>query len=287
MNKNIALVILLLTSLFLALKLNDVSSKKALMPLRNDLEEGEVRVVIKDYPSQSGAEDRDVFKARRYYEKAFNLFLIALGVRLSDDQKEELNELIEAPENYISKSDSEEEEVEELKLEQVAKELDFSPAKNFAQLIKEKELALEHIRDEALIKDLQGKVLKDPSLFYARSKYIKKLGALKKVIGEYRGQLYRISGENKGRTDEIYLKMDFHLKEEEIEGEFNLILSFDGRKYSNSSGNGANGNVRLRKGSIIIEAGPGSFFHFADQKMRQANFYTNGTLIGFARFTRL
>lgn len=249
----------------------------------------EVSVIIEDFPKERKInKPADVeAKAKQYYEQAFKLFLVTLGLKLSEDQEEELSELVESPENYLDKSTEAQDSGKDIKVEQVAKDYDFTPVKAFAELLKNNDMVFDHIRDQGMIKKLQRRVLKDPPLYYARSKYVKRIGPLKKILGDYRGKLFRIAGQNKGRIDDINLGMKFFLKDEKIEGDFSLILSSDGNNYSSSRGNGGNGNVRIRRGAIIIEAGPGSFLHFADKKFELANFYTNGELVGFVKLEKI
>ena len=42
----------------------------------------------------------------------------------------------------------------------------------------------------------------------------------------------------------------------------------------------------LKNDSILIQAGPGSFFHFKGKSIDVANFYSNGKLVGLARFNK-
>jgi len=221
-------------------------------------------------------------EAEAFYGKAFALFLANLGLKLDKEKEENLKELLENPKEYlaVTKRNPETEVY-------IPREIDFNPTSWFKEFIQKENANLKHINDDALIKDAQEFMLKDPALFHARSTFIKKFPILKLLLGEYKGNLYRIAGNNRGRRDDIYLNIDFQLKEEDkVDGSFTLKLSADGETYSNSSGRGGNGDVKIKNDSILIQAGPGSFFHFKGKSIDVANFYSNGKLVGLARFTK-
>ena len=285
MKKNIAIVVLLFSTLFLGFRKTEQQKSSP----NDEKPPEEVSVIIADIPKEKlEVESAQVeLTAKQYYEKAFKLFLMTLGLKMSEDQREELAELIENPQNYVDKSSSAQAEDKDIRVEKLAREYDFKPPRIFAEVLKNNDMSFDHVRDIGMMKRLSRKVLKDPTLYYARSKYVKRIGPLKKIMGDYRGRLFRVAGTNKGRTDEILLSMKFFTKDEKVEGDFSLALSSEGKTYSNSRGNGGNGNVRIRRGAIIIEAGPGSFFHFADKRFELANFYTNGELVGFAKLEKI
>lgn len=221
-------------------------------------------------------------EAKEVYAKAFQLFLANLGLKLDSEKKEKFSELLKDPSEYLATTK------ERTKTEVfIPREIDFTPSDWFKKYVQKEKANLKHITDDALISEAQGFILSDPALFYARSRLIKKFPMIKKVLGNYKGVLYRIAGENKGRRDDVQLELDFSIKDEDsITGSFSLKLAADGDVYSNSQGQGGNGDIKIKDGSIIIEAGPGRFFHFKGEKLEIANFYEGGKLAGFARFTK-
>ncbi|MFT6070330.1 MAG: hypothetical protein ACJAT2_003215 [Bacteriovoracaceae bacterium] len=222
-------------------------------------------------------------EAKEVYAKAFQLFLANLGLKLDSEKKEKFSELLKDPSEYLATTK------EQTKTEVfIPREIDFTPSDWFKKYVQKEKANLKHITDDALISEAQGFILSDPALFYARSSLIKKFPKIKKVLGNYKGVLYRIAGENKGRRDDVRLGLDFSIKDEDsITGSFSLKLSADGDVYSNSQGQGGNGDIKIKDGSIIIEAGPGRFFHFKGEKLDIANFYEGGKLQGFARFNKI
>ncbi len=285
MKKNIIIFFLSLSTLLLTVVISDKNASTEEL-----LKESEVSVLIEDFPKEfpktRGSKTKEAPSAKEYYEKAFKLFLMTLGLKLTDDQREELAELVDNPEVYLDKSDPVKDVGRGSKVEQVAKEFNFKPSVVFERLLNNNDMAFDHITDLNILKKLQRRVLKDPSLFYARGKYIKRLGPLKLIMGRYTGKLYRIAGPNKGRIDEVDLFMDYSLKEEQVEERFTLTLSHNGKSYSNSRGNGRNSHVKRKGGSIIIDTGPSSFLHFMGRDLELANFYSNGELVGFVKLER-
>lgn len=219
-------------------------------------------------------------EAKVLYAKAFNLFLINLGLNLDRDKQKLLKEILLDPVTYIEGNSSNTQVF-------IPREIDFTPTKWFDKYIKDEQADLKNISDDKLISDLQGFFLKDPVLYFARSTHIKTFSKIKHLSGDYKAELFRITGKNKGRIDQVSMFINFQIKgEASITGDFKLKISHDGNIYTNSSGSGGNGNIRINNNSIIIEAGPGRFFHFKKGKINNANFYEEGKLTGFARFTK-
>jgi hypothetical protein len=224
----------------------------------------------------------DLKKAKDVYAKAFQLFLANLGLKLDANKKEKLQELLKDPNIFLENT----KEVSKIEVF-IPREIDFTPSDWFKEYVQREKANLKHITDDSLVSEAQKFILKDPALYYARSSLIKKFPKIKKVLGDYKGTLFRISGKNKGRRDNIQLSLNFSVKEEDsITGSFSLKLSADGAVYSNSQGQGGNGDIRLKEDSLIIEAGPSRFFHFKGEQLDVANFYEDGKLAGFARFTK-
>lgn len=243
----------------------------------------EALVPITKTKTVSIKDESSLNKAKEVYAKAFQLFLANLGLKLDDEKQEKLQELVSNPDNFLAttkqKNDPE---------VFIPREIDFTPSNWFKEFVQKEKANLKHITDDNLVSDAQKFILNDPALFYARSKLIKKFPKIKKVLGTYKGLLFRIAGNNKGRRDDVQLGLDFSVKDEDsITGSFSLKLSADGEVYSNSQGQGGNGDIKFKDGSLIIEAGPGRFFHFKGEKLDVANFYEGGKLAGFARFIKI
>jgi hypothetical protein len=244
----------------------------------------EKEVVIKEVPKEITKEiivekKEDINLAKEYYEKAFKLFLINIGYSLNKTQESEFEEMIKDPTNYVASKDSQDE---------IQREFDFIPTNDFKRLVKAEEADLKSITDEDLLKDAQKFILKDPAVYFARSKFIKSFEGIKSINGEYRAQLFRMTGKNKGRVDNIYLGADYIVKGESgIDGTFTLKMSHGDKIYSDSNGSGGNGNVRIKDGNLVIEAGPSNFFHFKGKNIDEANFYSKGKFVGMARFQKI
>ena len=244
----------------------------------------EKEIVIKEIPKEVTKEvfinnQKVIGEAKSYYEKAFKLFLVNIGYSLTDRQKTELQEVIAEPAEYLAKKNNQ---------NPILREFDFTPTESFNKLVAKEEADLKSITDESLLKNAQKFILKDPALFFVRSKLIITFDSIKKINGEYRAQLFRLVGKNKGRIDNIYLQADYILKDEDkIDGNFNLKLSHEGKVYSDSNGSGGNGNIRIKNGDLIIKAGPSYYFHFKGMNLNEANFYTGGKFVGMARFQKI
>lgn len=244
----------------------------------------EKEIVIKEVPKEIRKEifienKQEVEAAKSYYQKAFKLFLINVGFSLNKTQQTEFTDMIEDPANYVGSSSPKSE---------VEREFDFIPTKSFEKLVATEEANLKSITDESLLKDAQKFILKDPAVYFARSKMISSFESIKKLNGEYRAQLFRITGKAKGRVDDIYLQSDYIIKgEDSIDGSFTLKMYNGDKIYSDSNGTGGNGNIRIKDGDLIIEAGPNNFFHFKGMNLQEANFYSRGKFTGMARFQKI
>lgn len=242
-------------------------------------------------PEQKCQESLD--EAKKYYGKAFLLFLTNIGVMLSSNQTQELNTLMTNPKDYQRESFPKDNEKTASSNTEVVILPDYLSNKPFQEFLKKQNIKIDHIDDKNLVNKNSNFVLKDPGVFYVRSKFIKSYQQISPLNGLYAGKLYLFSGKDKGETHDIEMTIEFNQKSEnenekdQIDGNFNLKISEDGNIYSNSRGNGGNGDVRMNQNSLIIEASPSSFFHFEQSSINTANYYDNNQLIGFARFRKL
>lgn len=268
---------------FLGWTLSPTEEKIIEKPIEKEI----IRKVIVDAPKEAILKDLQKREeiAREYYEKAFMLFLANLGLQLSRVEQDSFERLVKNPQEYLARNPQpfpERDKPVEVSLPK-AEEAPASPYINLPP----KELNLNNIPSFLKKKALQN-VLKDPAVFHARSQYFREFKDVKRIVGEFKGNLFLLKGENAGRVDQVYLKIDFERGQKgEIQGDFTLQL-FNGTEiYSNSNGSGGNGNIRFRDNDLIIEGGPGRFFHFLDGKMNIAHLYDNGQYVGIAQFNRL
>jgi hypothetical protein len=197
-------------------------------------EDPEVRAITVDSPIDQGCDDQ-LKKAEEYYGKAFVLFLANLGIRLSSQQKLQVDQLIADPNSYLSASDKKSKKDSQVFIDNKSPQpIDMVETKTFPK----KELP--YIEDEGLTKDTEKLVLKDPALTFARSNFIEDFRKIKKYNGLYTGKLYYIDGSKKGEVHNVDLNIDFKSlskenNENSIEGRFKIKLSYNGHTYSNNN----------------------------------------------------
>jgi len=228
-------------------------------------------------------------KIQSLYGKAFNLFLINLGLNLSRSNKNDLNKLIESPKQYAAaKKVSDEVTLEE---EVTDKSLLSKNDKRFFPHPTSEQLELmSQIEDKDIVLKGLKNTFKDPALALARSEHIKKFKKIKKMNGSYIGKIYFFSGDYKDKTHDVEMIINYFFKENDeksdIDGSFSLKLISEVGIYSNSQGSGGNGDIRLAHDHIIIEAGPTRFFSFQKDNLDYANFYIKNKHVGFAKFEK-
>lgn len=228
-------------------------------------------------------------KAKSYYEKAFNIFIVTLGLRLNTEQKEQVKNLLKDPKDFIvnNVNTNGAPSSPEVHYNEDPRVSEFANNNSFTDYLKKENAFTEHIEDANLMKKSGAFMLKDPAVYKARAKFIRKFPKIKKFNGEYSGKLYIITGKKKGETHLIETQIDFSVKDEDkIDGSFVMKISHEGNVYSNSNGRGGNGDIRLKDSSIIIESSPDTFFHFQNEELTIANFYRAGKLQGIARFEK-
>jgi hypothetical protein len=224
---------------------------------------------------------------KELFSKAFKLFLLRIGVELSSTQASEFKSAMAMPHHYIVKNGSKGQTNAPDGPEVVLND-DFKLHSDILGQAGAKKWAVDHIEDKNLVKSADKFTLKDPAVFFARSKYIQKFSSLGSINGYFVGTLYHFAGGRSGQTHDVEMRVEFKLEgNDKIEGSFSLKLSHEGAVYSNSRGNGGNGNVRSKDDSVLIEAGPGRFFHFRSNELVVANFYQDGVHVGVAQFERV
>jgi hypothetical protein len=254
----------------------------------NENIDGQVTVTKQECPKvETGPlNNQSLGEAKKYYEKAFSLFLATIGAKLTSSEKNEFSKLMSDPKNYLAQnkrmgSNSSGPIVD------TGKEKRARPAMQFygqQATITKKNLEVKDLQKEAA-----KFVLKDSVLFHARAIPVKEWGpAIEKVNGSFTGKLYRFD-KNPMEIEDMELHVNFGLNEEnKVDGEFQLIISKDGKIYSDKRGSGGNGAIRVNPKdptSILIDASPNSFFHGKLNDLSVLNYYYDGKHIGVAHIS--
>lgn len=211
---------------------------------------------------------------------AFLLFLASIGYK--DAFRAPIEKIVENPEGFKPPK------LEPNKLTTHRQEPKSKKAHDFFKNIREIFPSDEISMGEIQI--AQHRLLDDPTIYHARSKYIEKPEEIIKVNGLYVGDFFRLAGAHKGKVEEVNLTINFIADDKgKIDGSFSMKLIRDDKLYSNARGEGGNGDIRTNPSdskSIIIEASPTTFFHFFDANLTQANVYENGEFVGIARLRK-
>lgn len=242
-----------------------------------------LKMPVPQCPNVSSSETQ-LQQAKQYYEKAFSLFLAAIGAKLTSSEKSALQQLISDPKKYLERDPEINNKAENKK--QSGDEKDKRPRKTDFQtqqaIIRNRELGMSELKESA------SKIqLKDPSLYYARSVFIKEWGPqLQAINGSFYGKLYRFD-KQQPEIEEVEIHVNFGLSSEnKVDGEFQLLISRAGEVYSNNSGSGGNGDIRIHPDdptTIIFEASPNSFFHGKVNDLSVLNYYYDGKHVGVAQ----
>ncbi len=219
-------------------------------------------------------------EAKVLYGKAFLLFLANIGLELNSEQKSALESILDIPPD----------EIDEKLVKDKLKNADLIVASNYedkrdSSKLKASFNETEELARKALKEKSSEIALKDPIIYKARSKYIKEWNpTIQSLVGRYFGKLTWIKTEKNGRVDDFEMSINFRKGEKnEVEGEFELILSHLGDNYSHSRGSGGNGDVRAHPNDpegIIIEVGPNWFLHGNLKNLSVMNFYQESDLVG-------
>lgn len=227
------------------------------------------------------AQKEKYLQSEQLLSQALMIFLANIGIKMTPELKSGIKEMIKEPQKFQTPSKA------------ISPEIVVMDPKGFPE--RNDGFVPGDFHEDESSKDADFKdsgKLNDPAVFFARSRYIEKYGpVVEKVNGIYRGEIFISKGKRKGQVESAELHIDFFLKEgKHIDGKFSMQLSRDGLPYSTTSGEGGNRNLRLHPQypkHIIIEAGPGDFFHFKSMRMEKADFYMNGKFVGKAKFTRI
>ncbi len=210
-------------------------------------------------------------QSEEYYEKAFNLFLATIGVRLSRNQEALAQELFENPKEFSSRDLRPNQYQEEVPSPVAPRNTLPTPAPT------KKEAPQTHPAQDVL----------DPLTTIKNASLIKDFRTLKRFNGEYRGIIRMLQGNQKGEDHDVYLGLDYIRDGKEIRGEFRAEIARNGEVYSNSSGSGQNNQIRLSGNDLIIEVSPDSFFFFKDKRITKGTFYSRGEFKGIIKLSRL
>lgn len=211
-------------------------------------------------------------------EKAFMLFLASIGIKNNQKYSNDIKAIVKSPEDYEP-----EDLIESDSVVPVVTEFYYDKTEAI-KVLKSSEAYGEIIDYFPEVKKAASFMLKDPAVYFARSKLIDKIKKLKRINGVYTGKLYRMTGKQKGKVEEVEMSVDFWTKEKnKIDGKFSMTIARDGVVYSNSRGNGGNNDIYLNPNDlkqVIIKGAPGMYFHFQDMKLSMANVYDEGEFIG-------
>ena len=220
-------------------------------------------------------------------EKAFLLFLASIGIKNAQKYSDDINEVVNNPDDFKSR---------ELQ-EDVAEAVAPTPIAFFFNEEEARKMILnnEYIRDrldyEPGLKKTATYLLRDPAVYFARSKLITTYSKLKRLNGNFIGKLYRMSGKHKGKVEDIELSIDYWPKDsKKIDGKFTMKIARDGEVYSHARGEGSNNDIYLNPNNpkqLIIKGAPGMYFHFESMVVKYANVYDEGEFLGVSTFTRL
>tara|TARA_R110000868_G_scaffold86182_8_gene241738 strand:+ start:1732 stop:2574 length:843 start_codon:yes stop_codon:yes gene_type:complete len=219
-------------------------------------------------------------------EKAFLLFLASIGIKNAQKYSEDINDVVTSPEEYQPEVVKD----EEPKAAPVAEIAFFFNEEEAKKLILNNEFIRDRIEYEPGLKRTTTFLLRDPAVYFARSKLVTKYSKLKRLNGNFIGKLYRMNGKHKGKVEDIELGIDFWPKDDKkIDGKFTMKIARDGEVYSDSRGQGSNNDIYLNPNNpkqLIIKGAPGMYFHFEGMLVKYANVYDEGEFIGVSTFTR-
>lgn len=219
-------------------------------------------------------------------EKAFLLFLASIGIK--KDYSSDVKSLIKNPENFDPSFDEINDSSE---IPQISETQFFYPRDEALKTFNSGGVLQEMSDYNPSIKSTVNYLLKEPAVYFARSKTIQEMKVLRRLNGVYSGKLYRLTGKHKGKVEDVEMSIEYwHKNKNEIDGKFNMTIARDGVVYSNMRGEGGNNDLYLnpqKPNEIIIKAAPGMYFHFIDPKMQSANVYDEGVFIGVAKLQKL
>tara|TARA_R110000868_G_scaffold30668_3_gene113193 strand:- start:6509 stop:7351 length:843 start_codon:yes stop_codon:yes gene_type:complete len=220
-------------------------------------------------------------------EKAFLLFLASIGIKNAQKYGADINEVVNAPEEYQPEL-IKEEETKQLPSAEIAFFFNEEEAK---KIILNNEYIRDRIDYEPGLKKTATYLLRDPAVYFARSKLITKYSKLKRLNGNFTGKLYRMTGKHKGKVEDIELSIDYWPKDDKkIDGKFTMKIAREGEVYSHARGEGSNNDIYLNPNNpkqLIIKGAPGMYFHFESMVVKYANVYDEGEFLGVSTFTRL
>lgn len=217
-------------------------------------------------------------------EKAFLLFLASIGIK--KDYANDVKSLVNNPESF----NPPEKVTSEVKEEMVVQTEFFYPRDEALKTFNSGGVLREISDYYPKVRSTASYLLKDPAVYFSRSKEIDEIKKLRRINGVYIGKLYRLTGAHKGKIEDVEMNIEYWSKgKNEIDGKFTMTLARDGTIYSNMRGDGGNSHFYLNPRDpkeLIIKAGPGMFFHFIQSGLENANVYYENSFIGVARLQK-
>jgi hypothetical protein len=138
---------------------------------------------------------------------------------------------------------------------------------------------------------LSTSTIKKPAIYYATATSITSIKTYELVSGTFKGQLYILTGKDKGLVDQVVLESDLQVKDKQLDGTFKVSLTRDGEDYSVNRGNGSNRFMKIldfKKKEILLNVSPSSFFQVypVGESELFGNYYKNNEHVGVIKLTR-
>jgi hypothetical protein len=253
--KKTLLLILIFSAGFLVGKLTSTPKTTTIESQLPDIEKKAFLIADKELRNYALAvEARDKLKAAdELYGKILLLFLADLNLRLDLPQEPKETKWSEP---IVSSIDTDKTSVPR------EGELEPSP---FSQLKKTTHELREKF-EQMEMKSEKQKHLSDLKKVenYKLAKYSSKITKeVKKMLGEFKGNLKLESGKNKGKIHTIHLIFDFVMNNKKLEGHSTIeFMNEKGEIYSSSSGEGSNQSLLQSKDNphlVFIHCSPNSF----------------------------
>ena len=281
--KKFLLLILIFSAGFLAGKFSHKSTPPTTQSSLPVIEKKAFSIADKELRNYAMAvEAREKLKAAdELYGKVVLLFLADLNLHLDLPQ--------EAKETKWT------EEIQASKTEVSPKkegELDPSPFTQFKQTAHELREKFEKM-EEKTEKDKSQKQLKQIESYKLAQYSTKLTKEVKKMMGEFKGDLKIQTGKNKGQTHSVHLVFDFFMDQKKLEGQSRIELTNDkGEIYSSSTGEGSNQSLLQSKDNpslVFVHCSPDTFLAINLDTYPQliAEFYESTEFRGTAKLKKI
>ncbi|MFG1484057.1 hypothetical protein ABMA79_01735 [Halobacteriovorax sp. HFRX-2_2] len=214
--------------------------------------------------------------------QAFTLFLAALGLEKIKVDKDEVNEIMKDPSDFIARNSIKEKLAKKVQSDEDVESRWKKRQERQTQNREEKRKVNENKRF------LSFPPVKEPVVFLAKSKVINDAKEFNKLNGSYSGVIHFFDGKYKGQKHRLVLNVDYFASDDGkgTDGQSEILLyDENGKNYSHSRGTGGNRNfLQGEDGSFVVKIVDNSFLHFVTKYgMKNANYYDDGKLVGSAK----